>query len=98
MPLRRNNSVEPVLDAGGDCVRFPLTNDEAGEIVWGEVSHLALRARASRDGLASGMQTAALFDQHRETLEALASELFDEGRFSTTPDGVAIVRILNGIL
>ena len=98
MPLRRNNSLEPLLDADVHSVRFPLTNDEAGEIVWGEVSHMALLARASRDGLTDGLQKAALFERYRDALEGLASELFDDGRFSAAPDGTTVVRILNGLL
>jgi hypothetical protein len=66
--------------------------------MWGEVSDLALRERAMRDEVTGvdKLAKSALFDRYRDLLEKLASELFDEGKYGTAPDGAMVVRVPNG--
>jgi hypothetical protein len=80
-------------------VRFPMMDGE-GKLVWGEVSDLALRERAMRDGVKGEdkLLKRVLFEHYRQLLEALASELFDEGKYATASDGAIVVRVPNGRL
>jgi hypothetical protein len=76
MPLRRSTDHQPIIDLDILTVRFPLTDGK--QIVWGEVSDLALRERAIRDEVKDGLEKRALFDRYRSVLEMLASDLFDD--------------------
>jgi hypothetical protein len=96
MPLRRSTDHQPIIDLDILTVRFPLTDGK--QIVWGEVSDLALRERAIRDEVKDGLEKRALFDRYRSVLEMLASELFDDRKSMTAADGATVVRVTNGML
>ncbi len=92
MPLSRVNSREPIIKIDIQSVRFPLTDGKS--LIWGEVSELALRDRAMRDEINAGLEKWALFERYRQTLEGLASELFDEGKLTEDKSlGVLVVRV-----
>jgi hypothetical protein len=97
MPLSRVNSREPIIKIDIQSVRFPLTDGKS--LIWGEVSELALRERAVRDEIKTGLEKWALFERYRQILEELASELFDEGKMTEDKTlGVLVVRVPNGKL
>jgi hypothetical protein len=97
MPLSRVNSREPIIGLDIHSVRFPLTDGKT--LIWGEVSDLALRERAMRDEVKTGLEKRALFERYRQILEGLASELFDEGKLTEDKSlGVLVVRVPNGSL
>jgi hypothetical protein len=96
MPLKRSDAHQPSIEWDIYTVRFPLT-DGNENIIWGEVSDLALRERAFRDELKNDLEKRALFDHYRLMLEGLASELFDEGRYRNK-HGRTVVRVPNGRL
>ena len=82
MPLRRAVGLEPITDLDISTVRFPMVDDKGkSKTVWGEVSDLALRERAMQDEVKTGLEKKALFEQYRELLEGLASELYDEDKY-----------------
>jgi Protein of unknown function (DUF1488) len=94
MPLSRVNSREPIIGLDIQSVRFPLTDGK--RLIWGEVSDLALRERAMRDEVKTGLEKQALFERYRQLLEGLASELFDEGKFAEDKLlGILVVRVPN---
>ena len=94
MPLTRVNIREPVIGLDIQSVRFPLTDGKS--LIWGEVSSLALRERAMRDEVKTGLEKRALFDRYRQILEQLASELFDDGKSGKEEStGTLVVRIPN---
>jgi hypothetical protein len=95
MPLRRAVFREPIVDLDVHSVRFPLADGD--QLVWGEVSDLALRERGIRDEIKTGLEKAALFERYRVLLEMLASELYDEGKRITHPDGTIVVKVPNGV-
>ena len=94
MPLRRAVFQKPVTELDIHTVRFPLADRD--KLVWGEVSDTALRERAMLDEIKTGLEKAALFERYRVMLEMLASELYDEGKRFTQPDGTIVVRVPNG--
>ena len=94
MPLRRAIIREPIVELDINSVRFPLLDGE--KLVWGEVSDHALRERAMRDEIKTGLEKAALFARYRTLLEMLASELYDENKRFTEPDGTIVVKVPNG--
>jgi hypothetical protein len=97
MPLSRVNTREPIIGLDIHSVRFPLTDGK--NLIWGEVSDLALRERAMRDEVKTGLEKRALFERYRQILEGLASELFDEGKLTEDKSlGVLLVRVPNGSL
>jgi hypothetical protein len=97
MPLSRVNTREPIIKIDIQNVRFPLTDGKS--LIWGEVSELALRERAMRDGIKTGLEKWALFERYRQILEGLASELFDDGKLAEDKSlGVLVVRVPNGKL
>jgi hypothetical protein len=96
MPLRREKAFYPMVDLDRDTVRFPLT--DGTQLIWGEVSDLALRECAMRDEIKTGLEKRQLFELYRQILEVLASELFDEGKSGKATDGALVVRVPNGRL
>lgn len=96
MPLRRAIFLEPITDLDISTVRFPMIDGD--KVVWGEVSDFALRERAMRDEVKTGLEKKALFERYRTFLEMLASELYDEERRQVDPDGTTVVRVPNGRL
>jgi hypothetical protein len=95
MPLRRAVFREPITDLDIATVRFPMADGD--KLVWGEVSDLALRERAMRDGVRTGLEKKALFERYRNFLEGLASEAYDTGH-GEDKDGTVVVRVTNGML
>ena len=95
MPLRRDPNHQPIAESDLQTVRFPLT--DGSQLVWGEVSDLALRERAARDKL-KPLEKRALLEHYRKILEKAASQLFDEGKFGKAADGATVVRVPAGRL
>jgi hypothetical protein len=93
MPLRRAFFHNPITDLDIHSVRFPLADGD--KLVWGEVTDHALRERALRDEIKTGLEKAALFERYRVMLEMLAGELYDAGKWLAQPDGTIVVRVPN---
>ena len=74
MPLTRGEAVG--YDA--DLMMFKFTMRHGEQILQCQISHSALGDVASRGSRAAARDLPAEFEAHRELIEAIASELFDQ--------------------
>jgi hypothetical protein len=91
--------LKPSIALELEMISFPMVDvADDSKVVWGKVSDLALRERAMRDGVKTGLEKQALFERYRQDLEMLASEAYDDRHFVNEPDGTIVVRVTNGML
>jgi len=93
--LERDDRLEVMDDIDLQTLRFPMR--DGAEIVWAQVSVLALRERAIRDGLPENLTRREMFDRLRTACEEVASQMYASGH-TAAAGPYKVVVIPNGRL